>query len=59
MTAQRKSGLPGVILIVVGLYLLLTQFNIFSIDWNIVFPLGMLGLSAFFSSVIQASKTRP
>lgn len=48
MMPQKKSTLPGVILIAVGLYLLLTQFNILSIDWNVVFPLGMLGLSAFF-----------
>ncbi len=47
MMKERSSLLPGVVLISVGLYLLLNQFNILSIDWNVIFPLGMLGLSAF------------
>jgi len=45
---RSQSMWPGIVLIVIGLLLLLNQLDIFSFDWNVLWPSLVILLGVFF-----------
>ncbi|MFQ5825000.1 MAG: LiaI-LiaF-like domain-containing protein [bacterium] len=53
MAEREKSYIPGIILIVIGTFLLLHQLDVFYLRWRNIFPIILLALGTlFFISII-------
>ncbi|MFQ5640281.1 MAG: LiaI-LiaF-like domain-containing protein [bacterium] len=58
MEKREKSFTPGVILIVIGLYFLLDQLNLFHFSWREIFPVALLLLGSLFLVSIFTRKDK-
>ena len=58
MPDKQKSIVPGVVLIIIGGYLLLNQLGVFYFRWRYFYPIAMLALSALFFISIYVKNER-
>ncbi|NIR51432.1 hypothetical protein GWO43_22905, partial [candidate division KSB1 bacterium] len=58
MANRERSLIPGVILILLGLYFLLDRLNVFYFRWEYLYPLILLGLGVLFLVAIFTKKDK-
>ena len=58
MAEREKSFIPGVVLIVIGLFFLFNELNIFHFRWRHLYPILMLGGSLLFFASMLTKKDK-
>ena len=58
MSGRRKSILPGLVIIIIGVLLLANNFSRFRFDWAVHFPLilAIIGLLLWINAIIKRDK---